>query len=236
MLQYTGNQYLQTVTLGAGYTAGSGTMTLTGGDGAKLPASGNFWIRQTQLSIPSQSALLNILKVTARSGDTLTVVGGQDGTTDQNIANGTEMAWVLSASALTELIAAPGYEFPVWVKYTIPFGSLTAAALTQTITLFTLPARAKLIGVTLKHSAQFTAAGLTSLNLTLGSSVDPQRYAGALNISTAVSDTNFYDAGYYNSQTMAADAVNAVFTAVGANLNTLAAGSVDIWIGWVQLP
>lgn len=99
-LQFIGNKELMTVVTGALYTAGSGTMTLQSGQGALLPATGEFWIRQATVLA---STAINILKVTARVGDVLTVVGGQDGTTDQNIAGGTVMCWVLGASALTQL-------------------------------------------------------------------------------------------------------------------------------------
>lgn len=99
-LQYVGNTELMTVITGALYTAGDGTLTLLAGQGALLPATGTFWIRQAGLL---QSSLINILRVTARTGDVLTVVGGQDGTTDQNILTGTIMCWVLSASALQQL-------------------------------------------------------------------------------------------------------------------------------------
>lgn len=99
-LQYVGNTELMTVITGSLYTAGDPTLTLLAGQGALLPATGTFWIRQASLL---QSSLINILKVTARTGDVLTVVGGQDGTTDQNILTGTIMCWVLSASALQQL-------------------------------------------------------------------------------------------------------------------------------------
>lgn len=101
-LAYVANAYLQTFTLASQYTAGSGTMAVTTGQGARLPTSGDFWIRQRT---GVTDATLNILKVTARSTDTLTVTGGQDGTTDQNISGGVEMMWALSVSALTQLIA-----------------------------------------------------------------------------------------------------------------------------------
>ena len=74
-LKYIANPQLMTMALGAGYTAGSGTMTVATGEGVYLPATGDFWIRQANTL---SSAFINILKVTARTGDTLTVVGGQD--------------------------------------------------------------------------------------------------------------------------------------------------------------
>ena len=99
-LQYVGNKELMTVVTGAHYTAGDPTLTLQAGQGALLPATGDFWIRQATLL---QSTLINILKVTAVAGDVLTVTGGEDGTIDQDIPSGTLMCWVLSNSALTQL-------------------------------------------------------------------------------------------------------------------------------------
>lgn len=99
-LAYVGNNRLMTVVTGAPYAAGDPTLTLQAGEGAFLPLTGTFWIRQASLL---QSSLINILKVNSRAADVLTVVGGQDGTTDQNIASGTVMCWVLSASALQQL-------------------------------------------------------------------------------------------------------------------------------------
>ncbi len=64
-LQYTKSATVQTVTLGSSYTAGSGTMTLTAGNGAYLPSSGDFW-----LSYNNGSGTIRIFKVTARSTDT----------------------------------------------------------------------------------------------------------------------------------------------------------------------
>lgn len=97
-LKYLGNAARMTVSLASTYTAGSGTMTLTSGHGARLPSSGDFWLVPT-------SGTYQSFKVTARSTDTLTVVGGQDGTTDADLATTTELEWNLTASALSQLIS-----------------------------------------------------------------------------------------------------------------------------------
>jgi len=73
-------------------------MTLVAGQGALLPATGDFWLRQSTAT----TITLNILKVTARATDVLTVVGGQDGTTDQDIAAGVDIEWTLSVSAFDQ--------------------------------------------------------------------------------------------------------------------------------------
>ena len=95
-LKFTGNLTRMTVTLASAYTAGSGTMTLTSGHGARLPTTGDFWLVPT-------SGTYQSIKVTARSTDTLTVVGSQDGTTDASLSTGAELEWNLTASALTQL-------------------------------------------------------------------------------------------------------------------------------------
>lgn len=97
-LKYSGNAERMTVTLGAGYTAGSGTMSLASGHGARLPANGDFYL------VP-KTGTYQVFKVTARSTDTLTVTGSIDGTTDTSIAAGVELEWNLTASALTQLKA-----------------------------------------------------------------------------------------------------------------------------------
>jgi hypothetical protein len=99
-LKYSANSSLQTVTLGAGYTSGSGTMTLTTGHGARLPATGDFW-----LAYDDGAGTIRLFKVTARSTDTLTVTAdATEGSGDGNITSGETLRWALTAAALTQLI------------------------------------------------------------------------------------------------------------------------------------
>jgi len=98
-LKYSANSSLQTVTLGAGYTSGSGTMTLTSGHGARLPATGDFW-----LAYDDGAGTVRLFKVTARSTDTLTVVSdATEGSGDGNITSGETLRWALTAAALDQL-------------------------------------------------------------------------------------------------------------------------------------
>lgn len=100
-LQYVKSANLQTVTLGSDYTAGSGTMTLTTGEGANLPSSGDFW-----LTYDNGTGTIRIFKVTARSSDTLTVyaVSGE-GNGDGNLVMGDTLRWALTVDALDQLKA-----------------------------------------------------------------------------------------------------------------------------------
>lgn len=100
-LKYTANSSLQTVTLGSAYTAGSGSMTLTSGEGSRLPATGDYW-----LTYNDGAGTVRIFKVTARSTDTLTVVADStEGNGDANIASGETLTWALTVSALNQLKA-----------------------------------------------------------------------------------------------------------------------------------
>jgi hypothetical protein len=98
-LKYVANSSLQTVTLGSGYTSGSGTMTLTSGHGARLPTGGDFW-----LAYNDGAGTVRLFKVTARSTDTLTVVAdATEGSGDGNITSGETLRWALTVAALTQL-------------------------------------------------------------------------------------------------------------------------------------
>ncbi len=79
-------------TLASGYTAGDSTISVQSGDGAKFPATG--------------SPVAFYLKCTSRSTDTLTVsVTGQEGTSAANKASGTAVTHVITAAALTAIVA-----------------------------------------------------------------------------------------------------------------------------------
>lgn len=98
-LKYSANSSLQTVTLGSGYTSGSGSMTLTTGHGARLPSSGDFW-----LAYDNGAGTVRLFKVTARSTDTLTVTAdATEGSGDGNISSGETLRWALTAAALDQL-------------------------------------------------------------------------------------------------------------------------------------
>lgn len=100
-LQYTKSSTIQTVTLGSAYTSGSGSMTLTAGNGAYLPSSGDFW-----LSYNDGAGTIRIFKVTARSTDTLTVTAvSGEGSGDGNISSGETLRWAMSVDALDQLRA-----------------------------------------------------------------------------------------------------------------------------------
>jgi hypothetical protein len=126
------------------------------------------------------------------------------------------------------------------IKYTVPYTSLIAAAVTGNYLVVALPARAKVQGITIKTATAFSGSGFTSLTASVGDSVTSSAYTGPFDCIAAVSDTNFYDSLQYKSTTMAADEIRVYFTA-NQNLGngaatSLAAGSLNIWLTTVRLP
>ncbi len=114
--------------------------------------------------------------------------------------------------------------------YTVSHGDLQAAATTEDITLFELPARGVMTGLTLKHDTAFTGGGLTAMTATVGDSSNPAAYSDAngLDIFQAASDTAFEDYGLFKSSTFAARNVAARFTSSGANTNAATSGQLRV--------
>lgn len=76
-----------------GYSSAATSIVLLSGHGAKLPATFPFplsWWNCTDYSAPEDDPFVEIISVTARTTDTLTVVRAQDGTSAQNHNTGTK--------------------------------------------------------------------------------------------------------------------------------------------------
>jgi len=150
---------------------------------------------------------------------------------------------------------------PVWKKYSVvaiadtvngcanangcwqvngALGANKAAGLTQSIVLFSKPARGFVDGVRIKTAVAFT--GTTSATATIGTATDDNFYTTALyNLKTAVSATNFSPAdgivqGFGGTTAAAEDVVLAIITTV-ENIDQIADGSaVDVWVKSAVLP
>lgn len=94
-------------TLASSISASAVTITLASAGGSLFPAlSGGDYFYAT---LVDSSSNMEIVKVTARSGDVLTVVRGQDGTTGQPFIGGDKFELRPTAAALTD-IAFIGYD------------------------------------------------------------------------------------------------------------------------------
>lgn len=89
-------------TLASGITSSATSITVATGDGSKFPAlsAGQYFM----LTLVKSTGTFEIVKVTARSGDVLTVTRAQEGTTAAAFSTGDRMEHRLTAgSVITEL-------------------------------------------------------------------------------------------------------------------------------------
>lgn len=114
--------------------------------------------------------------------------------------------------------------------FSVSHNDLAAAAPTEDVVLFQLPARGVMTGVTLKHDTAFAGGTLTGMAVTVGDSSGPAAYSDAdgLDVFQPVSDTVFEDYTFFKSTTFAARDVVAGFTATGDNTGAATSGDVRV--------
>ena len=122
-----------------------------------------------------------------------------------------------------------------WFKFTKTFTDFSTAALTNAVTLITVPAKTAVTGCIVKQSASFTGGIIATYTISVGISGSVVKYAAAQNVFQAVSDTavgvNILGGMENSSIAIIATAVSTV-----GLLNAATAGSVDIWLCLAQLP
>lgn len=148
-----------------------------------------------------------------------------------------------------------GNPFPVWIKCTITNSSTNlvvsgtgctaatiakAAALTQSIPLFQLPAGGYVHSFRIKSATAF--AGTTTLLAGLGTASTPNLFlvsaVTGYDLNAAVTNTNLTLALplVVGSDTAAAVNVVALLTSTVSNISSISAGSVDVSVLWSKLP
>ena len=122
-----------------------------------------------------------------------------------------------------------GAHVQLWTA-AIDYTELDAAGTTETITLFTLPANAVLLGgAEVEVTTLFADAGsISALTIQVGSSGDPNSLFTATGVFTG--DTAARLPGIYPVEVGDGLAVKALFTATGANLGD-GAGTTDLDAG-----
>src|SRR5262252_1185393 len=107
---------------------------------------------------------------------------------------------------------------------------LTTAGATQAITLDTLYQGSVVLYVRIKHSTAFSGGGLTALTVSVGKSGGSATFfAPAFNIFQAVADGTLQENVATNGMgQLSAVTIQANFTATGANLSAITAGTVQI--------
>lgn len=124
---------------------------------------------------------------------------------------------------------------PTWIKFSVTHAQLQAAALTNSVELYSAPSRFVLSGVIMKPTIKFAGPGFTAYNLGLGlvGVGNLEKYLLYSDVFVnAVSDTNFFTAGHFpfSENWGAVTSVRATAQAVGANLSVSTAGAADYWL------
>jgi len=122
-------------------------------------------------------------------------------------------------------------------KYTKSFTDMSDASTEKQISLFSLPAKTIILGVTIKHSTAFSGTGVTGMTVSVGLASDKARYSIGYNVFQAVAaDTIGLFHCFHAESFGGATTVYLNCKSVGANLDQLAAGSVDIWVLTATMP
>lgn len=117
-----------------------------------------------------------------------------------------------------------------WTKYTVLATAFTAAATTESITLFSLIAGGIIHAVKIKHSVAFNDGGSATYTLSVGIAGTLDKYAAAFDVFQAVGATVFQLSTVVGSENHGAG-TNILLTAVSdVNVGDVNAGSVDIWV------
>jgi hypothetical protein len=133
------------------------------------------------------------------------------------------------------------------VEREIKANELTAAATTQTIQAIQLPSKAVVTQVAFTLDEEFDGGATTDLTIQVGDGTDPNGYIEAASVhadDTPVA-AGIVDGAYLNDSTTdnvvngklydAADTIDVLFTATGADVSVLTAGKVRVVVSYLDL-
>lgn len=142
-------------------------------------------------------------------------------------AHGGTSATALSAATL-----------PTWTKYNVVHTALQAAAVTNDIELFSLPAKTLIHKVVIKPSIAF--AGTTTYTLSVGIVASLQKYIAVYDVKLAVAATTFGIAAVTVNGTLesfgGATSIRLSAVSTVQNLDQSSAGAVDVYVQTSTLP
>lgn len=124
--------------------------------------------------------------------------------------------------------------FPSWTKYTIGYAALSAAGLTNTVTLFTLPAKTLIHGVVIDPTQAFSGGLISGYTLSVGITGTLTKYCTAVSVFSASTQA---PQAFMGLESMGSGtAIKVTATSITGLLNTATAGSADIYALTSLLP
>ena len=124
--------------------------------------------------------------------------------------------------------------YPSWIKYTVGYASLQTAALTNSATIFTLPAKGVIQAAHADVDTAFAGTAIVTLGVTLGDAGNNSRYLASFTVlSTGLLTPS---SGIWVPSMSGTTTIKVYATAVGANLSALSVGSLSVYVFWSTLP
>lgn len=134
--------------------------------------------------------------------------------------------------------ALPGMSAPTWVKLTVTYQDLAAAALTNDISIYSLPGKGIIQDCKVFPTTTFSGGSISSYNITIGTVAIHNAIHTNMSVFTAsTGDLGVYVAGTTGVPSLsAATDIRLYATAVGDNLDQADQGSMDIYMLVATLP
>lgn len=125
----------------------------------------------------------------------------------------------------------PGTNVGGWAKFTVAFGALSFAGLTNSVTLFSLPSLGFVERVVIHHTTSFTGGSISAYTVSIGVTGDLSKYASAFDVFQATG-SNIGEASNRPNMEDFASPTNILITATstGDNLSSATQGSVDVYV------
>ncbi len=220
-----------------GYDAAATSIVLTTGHGAKLPSVpfNAVWWNASDYADPSDDANVEVVRVTVIATDTLTITRAQEGTTasTKNTSGRTyKMIAGLTAKAINTDIAtvanhAPGADFTITQNSVVPFKSVNAGALVNTLVL-----SAGKVGVAMSPTYIMDVTGTLRVSTSIGiGGSNPGDTVGGQPTYLAVTGYS----GLGGLRVSGADTNNTLYQPAGNLALTTAGGSILITGGKVGI-
>jgi len=120
---------------------------------------------------------------------------------------------------------------PTWLLFTVTHTQLQAAALTNDIELWSVPARTIIHGVVFEPTVIFAGAGITDYKIGLGIAGNLSKYMAFVDMDIAVSATNFFTSDILGAEsTSGTYSLRVAARSIGANLSASTTGTLNIAI------